>query len=189
MTSDRADYVKRLLLLCLISLVALTMTQCGENNEESPGDNSDPVDTVIEDEYVDLGLISMTMWKSVNEKNPADPKNGFYTYDEAVAAFGSKLPTMEQFDELLVYCKWLWLGVCYKVTGPNNNYILLPADGFRDCMGGVCYEKTYGFYWSSTPDGSTKAWYLNFYSGEVYMYNYNRCYANSVRLVKNVDED
>ena len=32
--------------------------------------------------------------------------------------------------------------------------------------------------------GPTKAWYLNFYSNEIYMYNNSRCYENSVRLVK-----
>lgn len=175
-----------------MTLAALAMTQCGKN-DGSPSNgghgNSHSIDdTVVTDEYVDLGLRSMTMWKSTNEKNLADSKNGFYTYDEAVAAFGSKLPTMEQFNELMHYCRWIWLGVCYKVVGPNNNYILLPADGFRDCMGGVFYEKSYGFYWSSTPDGSAKAWYLNFYSNEIYMYNHNRCYANSVRLVKNPQE-
>ena len=37
-------------------------------------------------------------------------------------------------------------------------------------------------------NSGNKAWYLNFYSDEIYMYNYNRCYANSVRLVKNVQE-
>lgn len=184
--------MKKLLLLSLMSLVALALVQCGKNDEGSGSggtDNTDSiVDTVGTDEYVDLGLISMTMWKSVNEKNEADPKNGFYTYDEAVAAFGDKLPTMAQFDELRRSCKWLWITVGYKVIGPNNRYIILPASGFRDCNGIPCYNKTYGFYWSSTPDGPTKAWYLNFYSDDVYMYNYNRCYANSVRLVKNVQE-
>lgn len=166
-----------------MSLSALTMTHCVK--DDSPGSSDTPVDTVATDEYVDLGLISMTLWKAYNEENPADPKYGFYTYDEAVAAFGNNLPTMEQFEELMHSCRWVWssLGI-YKVFGPNGNYILLPASGCRDCYDEVAYLRTYGFYWSSTPDGPTKAWYLNFYSNEVYMYNYNRCYANSVRLVK-----
>ena len=184
--------MKKLLLLSLMSLAALTMAHCGKNDEGSgggvPGSHDSNVDTVSTNEYVDVGLISMTMWKSTNEKNEADPKNGFYTYDEAVAAFGDKLPTVEQFNELRRSCKWLWINVGYKVIGPNNRYIILPAAGFRDCNGVVNYNKSYGFYWSSTPDGAEKAWYLNFYSNEVYMYNYKRCYANSVRLVKNVQE-
>ncbi len=44
-------------------------------------------------QYVDLGLPSGTKWKSVNE---AGDENGFYTYDEAIKAFGNKLPTKKQ---------------------------------------------------------------------------------------------
>ncbi|HJJ45480.1 MAG TPA: hypothetical protein O0Y17_00165 [Methanocorpusculum sp.] len=43
--------------------------------------------------YVDLGLPSGTLWKDKNESG------GFYTYDEAMKAFGNNLPTMEQFEE------------------------------------------------------------------------------------------
>lgn len=176
--------MRRLLLLCLTCIASLPMTQCVKEAEDL-GSHHTQVDTIDSNEYVDLGLLSMTLWKASNEKNPADAKFGFYTYDEAVAAFGDKLPTMEQFDELMNSCRWVWirLGI-YKVFGPNGNYILMPASGCRDCNGEVAYNRTYGFYWSSTPYGPTQAWYLNFYSGEVYMYKYNRCYANSVRLVK-----
>lgn len=185
--------MKKLLLLAIMSFVTLTMTQCVEKEEGSgnngSGNHQNHVDTTSTDEYVDLGLVSMTMWKSYNEKNESDSKHDFFTYDEAVAAFGDKLPTLEQFEELKNSCKWVWVSLgFYRVFGPNNNYILLPAAGFRDCDGGICHERTYGFYWSSPPDGSTKAWYLNFYSNEIYMYHYSRCYANSVRLVKNVQE-
>ena len=176
--------MRKLLLLCLMSLAALPMAQCIKEPEDS-GSFDTVVDTDDSDEYVDLGLISMTLWKAYNEKNPTDDKYDFYTYDEAVATFRNNLPTMEQFEELMHSCRWVWssLGI-YKVFGPNGNYILMPASGCRDCNGEVAYNRTYGFYWSSTPDGQTRAWYLNFYSNEVYMYNYNRCYANSVRLVK-----
>ncbi len=33
-----------------------------------------------------------------------------------------------------------------------------------------------------------KARYLDFYSDNIYMYNYSCCYANSVRLVKNIHD-
>ena len=166
-----------------MGFVALAMTQCIKDNGGS-GSIEKPIDTVT-DEYVDLGLQSMTLWKAENEKNPTDTKHGFYTYDEAIATFRGNLPTMEQFYELMHSCRWVWssLGI-YKVFGPNGNYILIPASGCRDCNGEVSYNRSYGFYWSSTPDGNAKAWYLNFYSGEVYMYNNYRCYATSVRLVK-----
>ncbi len=179
--------MNRLLLIFLMAFATLTMSQCVKNderpssvsgNQDNNGGNTD--------EYVNLGLKSRTWWKGANEKNPEDPENGFYTYDEAVAAFGDNLPTIQQFMELRQSCEWVWVSVgFYIVVGPNNNYITLPAAGFRDCSGMLCYERSYGFYWSSTPDGATKAWYMNFYSGDVYMYNYDRCYANSVRLVRN----
>ena len=127
--------MKELLLLSLMTLTALTMRHCVKGDDGNGGipDNHYSVDTATQDEYVDLGLISMTMWKSANEVKAGDSTDGFFTYDEAVAAFGSKLPTMEQFYELMHSCEWVWLSIgCYKVFGPNKNHILLPADGFRD---------------------------------------------------------
>lgn len=132
-------------------------------------------------QYVDLGLPSGTKWKSVNE--PGD-KDGFYTYDEAVAAFGEQLPTKEQCEELINACEWSWTGTGYKVTGPNGLSITLPAAGFRDCGGSVYDVGTLGAYWSSTPRGSEYAWCLDFDSSEVRMYNYPRCRGLSVRLVQ-----
>lgn len=172
-----------------MAFTTLTVPQCAKDDSQNsvPNRPNNVGDTIGLDEYVDLGLRSMTMWKRNNEMNVTD---GFFTYDEAIAAFGNNLPTMEQFLELKSSCKWVWFSVgFYKVFGPNKNYIILPAAGFRDCEGEFCYARSYGFYWSSTPDGSTKAWYMNFYSDAVYMYNYNRCYANSVRLVKNEQDN
>ena len=181
--------MNRLMLLFLVALATLTLPQCAKNDDGSrePGGNDDSiVDTTASEEYVDLGLRSMTLWKNANEKNAGDPQNGFYTYDEAIADFGNNLPTREQFMELVQSCEWRWVDAGYYiVVGPNKKHITLPAAGCRDCMGEISYLRTYGFYWSSTPDGSTKAWYLNFYSNAVYMYRDKRCYANSVRLIRN----
>lgn len=181
--------MKKLFLFPLMAFAALALSQCAKNDEgsgEQGGGHKPDDSTSVTDEYVDLGLMSMTMWKSANEKNAANPDNDFFTYDEAVATFGNSLPTREQFMELRQSCEWHWVDAGYYiVVGPNKNYILLPAEGFCDCMGEFCYPRTYGFYWSSTPNGSTKAWYLNFYRNNIYMYNDKRCYANSVRLIKN----
>jgi hypothetical protein len=178
--------MNKLMILSLMTFAAMTMSRCVKNDDSSSDSGNTSIDTTRPNEYVDLGLRSMTLWKKTNEKNTADFSNGFYTYDEAVAAFGDEFPTMEQFEELMHSCEWNWVGLGYYiVVGRNKNYITLPADGFCDCMGGFCYPRTYGFYWSSTPAGSEKAWYLNFYSNEVYMYKDKRCFANSVRLVKN----
>lgn len=133
----------------------------------------------VPDGYVDLGLSSGTFWKDKNEY-------GFFTYDEAVSRFGSKLPSKEKFEELMSECKWEWNGSGYKVTGPNGNSIVLPASGYRHCDGSVDGVGSYGYYWSSTPKGSDKAWNLGFYSvgGDV-DFNY-RCGGLSVRLVQDL---
>ena len=72
----------------------------------------------------------------------------------------------------------------YKVVGPNGNSIVLPAAGLRFCSGGVYIVGTYGYYWSSTPDGSEYAWYLVFNSSAVGMTGDYRCNGQSVRLVQ-----
>ena len=127
--------------------------------------------------YVDLGLPSGTKWKDKNQ-------GGFYTYDEAVSAFKSKLPTKEKWEELKAFCEWTWTGSGYKVTGENGNSIVLPAAGYRNCDGYVNLVGSDGYYWSSTPNGSERAWNLHFESGGVGMNNYGRCRGRSVRLVQ-----
>lgn len=127
---------------------------------------------------VDLGLPSGTLWKDKNEEG------GFYTYDQAVSRFGDKLPTKEQFEELQSQCRWTWTGNGYKVVGPNGESIVLPAAGGRGCDANVGNVGSSGYYWSSAPNGSDDAWYLNFHSGEVYMYSNFRCIGLSVRLVQ-----
>lgn len=134
--------------------------------------------------YVDLGLPSGTKWKATNEKNAADAEYDFFTYDEAVSQFGDRLPTKDQCEELSAECQWSWTGNGYKVTGPNGNSITLPAAGYRDCSGSVYGVGSCGYYWSSTPEGSGGAWFLDFDSGGVDVDDYGRCYGLSVRLVQ-----
>lgn len=131
--------------------------------------------------YVDLGL--SVYWAKSNRLNP-DDDHGFYTYDQAKKKYGDRLPTKAQWEELKDKCKWTWMGSGYKVTGPNGNSIVLPAAGHRHCGGDVYFVRTNGFYWSSTPNVSDYAWYLNFYTLEVSMRNYYRCGGLSVRLVQ-----
>ena len=160
--------MKKLLVIILTCFVAFTMlVQCTKNNE-----------------YVDLGLPSGTLWKYLNESE--SDGSGFYTYDEAVKHFGNNLPTKTQWEELKDCCEWTWREneKGYKVTGPNGKFIMLPAAGVRGCDGGVYSVGSGGDYWSSTPYDSGNAWSLDFYSGGVCMNRLSRCYGFSVRLVQ-----
>ncbi len=135
--------------------------------------------------FVDLGLPSGTLWKNQNETNPNDSYD-FYTYYEAVQQFGDQLPTKEQFEELTENCTYVWdesARGCW-FYGPNGNSIFLPASGYRGRSGYVSRVGSGGYYWSSSPDGSEYAWYLNFFSGGVGIYGSSRCFGRSVRLVQ-----
>ena len=63
--------------------------------------------------------------------------------------------------------------------------MFLPASGFREGSF-VGYVQSSGYYWSATPDGSDKAYYMYFISDSYFSYNYsrNRNYGLAVRLVK-----
>lgn len=128
-------------------------------------------------DYVNLGLPSGTQWKRTNEKG------GFYTYDQAIQRFEKNLPTKEQWEELKDVCDWKKTDEGFKVIGPNNNYIILPASGYSDwnhVIHGVGVE---GNYWSSTLDSDDYAWYI--YFTEIVYFSYDsRSYGLSVRLVK-----
>ena len=129
--------------------------------------------------WVDLGLPSGTLWKDKNEAG------GFFTYYQAIAKFGNSLPTKEQCEELKNYCQWTWYGNGYRVTGPSGESIIMPADGYNICYGGVADVGAYGGYWSSEQYGSDYATYLRCVSGSVSMTNCARCNGLSVRLVHN----
>lgn len=146
--------------------------------------NGNGNDGEVSGDYVDLGLSSGTKWKTINEKNDADVEYSFFTYDEAVAAFGNKLPRRVQCLELAKECSWTWTGMGYRVVGPNGKSISLPASGYRDGDGDI-YVGSIGCYWSSAPDSSDGAWCLYFYSGGVSVSSDYRYDGNSVRLVKN----
>lgn len=119
-------------------------------------------------QYVDLGLPSGTSWKSTNE-------SGFYDYDSASRIFGDKLPTKNQWEELMTFCIWTWTGKGYKITGKNGKFIVLPSTSTR---GG-------GSYWSITNDyPKKKAWILEFASRGVGMDIEGYSNKLSVRLVK-----
>ena len=71
-------------------------------------------------------------------------------YDAAVAIWGNtwRIPTDDEFTELCEQCEWMWTtynGVDgMKVTGPNGNYIFLPAADISNVNSNT------GKYWCAT---------------------------------------
>ena len=136
--------------------------------------------------YVDLGLSSGTKWKDVNE---SIGDFNLYSYEQAMSNFGDKLPTKEQFEELLHSCNWIGMGDGCKVVGPNGNSIFLPVHGWRSCEGEVTSVGSVGFYWSSTLQDQyqslERAWYLGIGAeGGVDIDGLEICRGLSVRLVQ-----
>ena len=84
--------------------------------------------------------------------------------DAARANWGGswRMPTNEEFEELIAKCSWTWTSKDgkngYKVTGKNGNSIFFPAAGVRTGTS-VSFAGSNGLYWSSSldtdyPDGA-----------------------------------
>jgi hypothetical protein len=89
--------------------------------------------------------------------------------DAATVNMGGKwrMPTKEEWQELIDECTWEWSIQGRKGTGPNGQFILLPQAGV--CQGsnkkGV---GTYGCYWTRNLSSSDDEWatYYIFWDGE-----------------------
>lgn len=103
---------------------------------------------VMAQEYVDLGLPSGTLWKTTNEQGI------LFTYEDAERLFGDQLPTREQLAELAGFCEVTPVRGFFRFTGPNGNYILMPASGYREWRGIVYGVGKTGTYWSRTENKS-----------------------------------
>jgi hypothetical protein len=163
--------------VCLLVLMMVAVSACTKEKEEDTNNN--------EPTYVDLGLTSGTKWKSADEKNAASSANDYYRYDDAYNTFGDKIPSKEQWEELVNQCTWIWEGNGYEVVGPNDKSIRLSASGFSDCNGNAGYVGTVGYYWSSTLSGDNDAWFCGFSEGGTEIGNCPGCAGYSIRLVEN----
>ena len=172
--------MKKVFILCLISLMALSLSAQSDAQKAKVKSSADSkIDSKTQD-YVDLGLPSGTLWSTRNEEG------GFYTYEQALTKFGNSLPTREQMEELKTSCTWTWTGKGYKVVGPNGKFIMLPAEGFQKCgdYGRDMEAKDSGGYWSSNTSDKDSAWFLGFSSVKVWVEGAARCSGRSIRLVK-----
>lgn len=165
-------------------------------------------------EYVDLGLPSGTCWatcnvgatdsraigqhfgwgESTNKSNYSCDNHSFNSIvnplpainDPASKSMGGswRMPTKDQWIELNTNCSFRWDGAGYVVTGPNGASIYLPAAGY--CNDSSTYKKgEQGDYWTSTPDGMTKAFEFMINPKVHRIQSDGRFYGASVRAVFN----
>ena len=110
--------------------------------------------------------------------------------DAAYVNWGSgwRMPTYDQINELRTECEWTWATLSgvngYKVTGPNGNFIFLPAAGYR-YDSSLDNAGSSGYYWSSSLETSNpySAYGVNFSSSNVGRSYFDRYYGRSVRPV------
>lgn len=135
-------------------------------------------------------------------------------YDAAKANWGGKwrIPTKDQFDELMSQCYWVWTGnynssnvsgyIVYKAKNSSDKgvkiyegetssssyslsdaHIFLPAAGF--CRSSLSGTGTHGFYWTSSlyADNPEFVWFFSFASTGVGNVTDYRYYGESVRAV------
>ena len=129
---------------------------------------------------------------TVDNKTVLEPMD-----DAATVALGGKwrMPTNEEWSELsnTENCSWTWTNIGgvkgYKVQskkpGYTDNWIFLPAAGWRGTIGYFGEVGTSGNYWSSSlnTDDPSNAGYMNFSSGDVHRGSMYRYWGHSVRPV------
>ena len=150
----------------------------------------------------------MSSWRGVNKYTTEDWQTDVVWYNEygefvgdgkttldleddaANANWGGdwRMPTEALLYELRNKCAWVWSSLNgvkgYKVIGPNENSIFLPAAGYR--IDSDLYNAgSGGSYWSSSLDSdySGYAYGLGFDSSEVYVLIDFRCNGRTVRPV------
>ncbi|MEE1090047.1 MAG: hypothetical protein UH103_01330 [Paludibacteraceae bacterium] len=91
---------------------------------------------------------SITKYNANDGKTVLDPED-----DAATVILGEnyRMPTVEEGNELIEQCTWSWTTynnvAGYKVTGPNGNYIFLPAVGYKGSTNPYYPVGEYGLYW------------------------------------------
>ena len=154
--------MKKILYLALAALT-LAFTGCNGN---------DPSFNQI---FKDLNLPSGTKWTTTTESNP-NKEGGIFTISEATAQFGDRIPSKEQWEELLQRCTFKKTadGLLLTVNSNSGNKMksnknqmpdevvqfLIPFVGHVDCNDPELEDKFMAYLWSSSIDPLTK---LNMY--------------------------
>ena len=165
----------------------------GANTPEEYGNHYAWGEVLTKTEYSSSNCPTYGLTKSELQSQGYIDSEGNLTpqYDAARANWSGdwRLPTKAEMQELIDNCTWEWTTQNgkngYKVTGPNGNYIFLPAAGYRDGSS-LRSAGSYGYYWSLAPHegNSYNAYYLYFSSDDHYVSHYGRNYGLSVRPVR-----
>ena len=142
----------------------------GATAPEEYGDYFAWGETEVKDDYSESTYLYYQNTESVDIG--ADISGTEYDVAHVKWSDGWRMPTLEEFRELCTGCSWEWTSVngvngC-KVTGPNENYIFLPAAGKRTSTE-VVFRGSHVFCWSGTlfKYASHYAYHLSFGSGDL----------------------
>ncbi|GHV36405.1 hypothetical protein FACS1894178_7570 [Bacteroidia bacterium] len=165
---------------CETTVESLFNLQGYSKNATIRGGKSTPVEGIE---------INGLVWAEKNVGAFSKEDYGSYlTYEEAkfVCPSGWRLPTKEELDALVSKgSTWTTMnGKNGRKFGSSDNFIFMPAAGYRRYGdGSLDGVGTYGYGWSSTPNGSEGAYLLGFDSSNASTGNSNRKYGQSVRCV------
>lgn len=159
-----------------------TQNTSGNSNSSSQNTSANN-NTQTDKNYVDLGLPSGTKWAKENYYG-----NSHVAFND-IKKFLTSIPTVEQWMELKTKCTWTKKGKNYIITGPNGNSITLPAEGYRDCKGGVFEEGIACYYWtrnynSDHMGGTKKAFAFKRNATTVDLFLLEPCNGLSFRAIK-----
>lgn len=111
-------------------------------------------------------------------------------YDAAFVHLGKSwcMPNEVQFKELLEMCSFNWKsykGVWgMKITGPNNNFLFIPASGYRfSGSGSLDNVGDNGYCWSSSAGVGVIGRQFSFYSSDWDLHDYGRANGFPIRPV------
>lgn len=104
---------------------------------------------LTDDEWVDLGLPSGTLW-SKNYLKDDENQVMYLTYDEASKY---SLPTKEQLDELRNFCVIKTNGFNVLFQGINGSILVIPYKGYK-AFGSMQEYNDHGYFWIETSDPS-----------------------------------
>lgn len=131
---------------------------------------------------------SLTKYCTKSSYGRVDNKTSLEQVDDRVKTdygYYFSIPTKEDWQELIDYCKWTRYDNHFMVKGPNGNVIVLPSGGYMDGLN--AYDAgVEGCYWTSTVDEQSPddAWFVHINNAKPTFYSYYRYQGRCIRPVE-----